>query len=288
MFKSIRKYVVLHDGIFYARCDAGGDKVKLPKDVYTSLPDDARHAFNKLKPFSFFDQSGRPAQPNSSASATAPSSKKPPRQPKPEKPANSAPVFTASVGLSPQNASSVPEASPSLGPMMAFDPRYLATHDPRQFMCAPSQFGPQVVPYGASLAPPVHFMPIDQNRAAPGAMAFGAISDPYESHRAPVQFQNSPQMFFASPVQHQLGQYSAARAPDGSGGGYSSATRTGFPDGSGGGFSSASGGGYQGSGGGPPQASSGGFQGSSQPPSQQSSHSGKLLLGASDGVPWRC
>ena len=141
-------------------------------------------------------------------------------------------------------------------------------------MCAPSQFGPQVVPYGASLAPPVHFMPIDQNRAAPGAVAFGAISDPYAPHRAPVQFQNSPQMFFASPVQHQLGQHSAAR--------------TGFPDGSGGGYSSASGGGYQGSGGGPPQASSGGFQGSSQPPSQQSSHSGKLLLGASDGVPWRC
>ncbi len=40
-------------------------------------------------------------------------------------------------------------------------------------------------------------------------------------------------------------------------------------------------------GGASPQVSGGGYQGSSQPPSQQSSHSGKMLLGAADGVPWR-
>jgi hypothetical protein len=213
MFKTIRKYVVHHDGLFYACCDAGGDKVKLPKDVYLALPDDARHAFNKLKPFSYFDQSGRPAHPAPAVPAAAPPVKKSPRQLKPELPVKSAPVFTASLGLSSPIASSVPEASPSLGAMMTYDPRYMAPYDPRQFVCAPSQYGPQVGPspyvpqvgpsqfgsqvvhYGTSQAPPVHFMPPDP----PRAVAFGAPSDSYASNRASVQFQNSPQVFFCSP-----------------------------------------------------------------------------------------
>ena len=149
----------------------------------------------------------------------------------------------------------------------------------------PSQFGSQVVQYGTSQALPVHFMPPDP----PRAVAFGAPSDSSASNRASVPFQTSPQVFFAHPVQHQLSQQFATRNgfPDGSGGGYSSGSGGGYSSGSGSGYPSASGGGYLGSGGASPQVSGGGYQGSSQPPSQQSSHSGKMLLGAADGVPWR-
>ena len=82
--------------------------------------------------------------------------------------------------------------------------------------------------------------------------------------------------------QHQLDPHSVPVRTnffDGSGGGYLRAPSGGYQNVSGGGYSS-------GSGGPPPQISGGGYQGSSQPPSQQSSHSGKLLLGAADGVPW--
>jgi uncharacterized membrane protein YgcG len=88
-------------------------------------------------------------------------------------------------------------------------------------------------------------------------LVFGAPPDPYASYRAPVQFQNSSQAFFAAPVQHQLGQHSFA------------AVRPGTSDGSGG------------SGG-----SGGGYQGSSSPSQQQFSRSGKQLLLTDGQGPW--
>jgi hypothetical protein len=260
MFRSLPEYVVFMGGTYYARCDHAGEKVRIPRKVFSDLPADTKAAFLLLKPFSFVDMHSSPA-------VSAPSGKRPPNHSKPpkppDKPAKSRPVLAASsVGLSPHTAGSVPETAPPSGPMMAYDPRFVASYDPRHFMYGPSSFGPQAVQYDASSAPRVQFLPPDPRRH----VVYSA-SDTYASHRAPVQFQDPPQVFFASPMQHQLSQHSGARS--------------GFPDGSGGGFHA--------SGGGSSQVADSGYQGSSHPASQRASHSGKLLLapGAPEGVPWR-
>jgi len=256
MFKALPEYVVFYGGTFYARCDTAGDKVTIPKDVFTALPSDTRLAFKKLSPFSYFDSSGQSAQP--ALAPPAPPVKKPPKQqqkPKPDKPKSATVLAATSVGSSTQIAGSVPEAaSPPSGSAMGYDPRFLA-HYPHGHhpMYAPPPYGPSFVPYGAPLAPPVHFNPPAQQQP----VVFGAPPDPYASYRAPVQFQNSSQAFFAAPVQHQLGQHSVA------------AVRPGTSDGSGG------------SGG-----SGGGYQGSSSPSQQQFSRSGKQLLLTDGQGPW--
>ena len=260
MFRSLPEYVVFMGGTYYARCDHAGEKVRIPRKVFSDLPADTKAAFLLLKPFSFVDMHSSPA-------VSAPSGKRPPNHSKPpkppDKPAKSRPVLAASsVGLSPHTAGSVPETAPPSGPMMAYDPRFVASYDPRHFMYGPSSFGPQAVQYDASSAPRVQFLPPDPRRH----VVYSA-SDTYASHRAPVQFQDPHQVFFASPMQHQLSQHSGARS--------------GFPDGSGGGFHA--------SGGGSSQVADSGYQGSSQPAPQCTTHSGKMLLahGAPEGVPWR-
>jgi len=255
MFKVIPEYVIYIGGQFFARCDSAGDKVKIPRKFYSDLPADTKLAFSLLKPFSYIALDNGPAHPVPAASHHGKKPQTPQKQPKPQdKPAKAVPVLAAtSVGLSSQNTSSVPESSPPPGPMMCYDPRFAAHYDLQHHMYVP--YGPQIVPYGAPTAPPVHFMPPDSSRP----VAYGAPPDPYASHRAPVQFQNHSQAFFASPMQHHLSQHSVP-------------VRTNFFDGSGGGYSRAPNSGYH-------DASGGGYQGSSPPPSQQSSHSGKLSIG---------
>ena len=163
----------------------------------------------------------------------------------------------------------VTAAAAEEGPMMCYDPRFLAHYAPQHHMYVP--VGPQAVPYGAPTAPPVQFMSPDSSRP----VAYTAPPDPYASHRAPVQFQNPSQAFFASPLQHQSSQPSVPVRTnyfDGSGGGYPRVPSHGYHDVSGGGYSRAPSNGYQ-------DVSGNSYQGSSSPPLQQSSPSGKLLLG---------
>ena len=144
MFSSLKKYVMNHDGYYFARTDdSTGKRKMIPPDQYKALPDDTRAALLKLKTFS---RSNTPAQADASQKAVDPK-----RTSKPKKSQEQTALLATSVDATSQSVGQYPQFGPVAGQFVVNDPRqsFVPFYDQRQHVLA-AQYG-QVHPSSAPI-----------------------------------------------------------------------------------------------------------------------------------------
>ena len=235
IFSNLKKYVLNHDGDYFARTDDSTDKRKMiPLDQYKALPDDTRAALLKLKTFS---RSNKPAQVDASQKAVDPT-----RPTRPKKSQEQTALLTTSVAAPSQSVAQFSQFGPVAGQYVVNDPRqgFVPFYDHRQQVLA-AQYTPPAYQYGVqSFSAPSDMPRAQATVLAVGHQALPGYGDPY---RAPSYPGSQPQLFYPA---EQLPPYiSGGAGYQERGGGGSYQVRHG-----GGGSSSVSqsggGGGYQG------------------------------------------